>query len=381
MAIPFIVFLHIGQVLAQEESDPPPAGPKGESVKDDVTGPVEITVTVPVTESVVPTITPTVMQTVTESVSPTETPVPVIVITPTETVAPTPNLEPTATPDYGRDDYEVDSFEQPALWTGTMRRTFSPAGDQDFVLYFIKSGRTVIKTKDLTGAADTVIEVWHGDEFIATDDDSGEGLASYVVVQSDREMEVVIIVRNKAVGYGPTVGYTLEIVPEAEFTPTPTQPATSTPVPVQPTQTPFVVTATPAPTNTPEPTSTPRPPVPQGPLPTPTPSMEFVLRVDVFIDADRDGELDSGEGINGIFIEARTLDTTVSFTGYSQNGIAVIEVICPPGSHSPFNQLEVVVPYLQESKFLNINLNQTEGSQTLITNFALDAPVLPIALP
>lgn len=385
IAIPFVLLFWVSQTMAQDDSGPTPE-PIYSEAGSALTGTVGISWTVPATPTIVvpptvvvpPTIAPTETPLSTETpaptaVPPTETAVPTIVSTET----PLPTEEPTTSPaeeiDYGRDDYEPDSAESPALWTGTVRREFAPAADVDYVLYFIKPGQTTIQTKDLTGAADTVLEVWSGDEFLATDDDSGEGLASLIRLDSDSEKQVVIIIRNKAVGFGRGVGYTLEIVPQALFTPTPTLRATSTPIPQQPTATPFVITATPAPTA--EPTVS--LPVVRGPLPTATPSMEFVLRVDVFIDADRDGELDAGEGIDGIFIEARTLDTKVSFSGYTQNGIAIIEVICPPGSHSPFSQLEVLAPYLQRSKFLDINQNEN----TFITNFALEAAVLPIALP
>ena len=150
----------------------------------------------------------------------------------------------------------------------------STAGDIDYVLYLIKPGKTLIETSDLTGAADTQIEVYNrtDDQLISKDDDSGVGLGSYLVVASEKEQEVLIVVRNKSLGYGEEVGYTLQIVPEAVFTPTPTGIPTQTPTAIPPTQTPFVITATPEPTQPPAPVSQ----APAGPRLTATPALEFI---------------------------------------------------------------------------------------------------------
>ena len=236
------------------------------------------------------TMTPTV---VIETVTPVPTETEMPTATPTATSEPTmpPTMVPTAVPvDYGNDPYEGetgDSFPLPSAYLGRMLRTFAPAGDVDYVQYFAKAGITQIQTMNLAGAADTYIEVYDpSGNLIARDDDSGTGLASFLQLTLAQEQLIVIVVSNKAVGYGAAVTYDVEIIPQAAFTPTPTPTTEATTRPVntpRPTHTP-IPTAVPtqAPTHTPQPTIVVAPVVNRAPRATPTPQVAYMLRIEVF---------------------------------------------------------------------------------------------------
>lgn len=307
--------------------------------------------------------------------------------TPTLTATPLPSSTPTATPlpsmtpDWG-DIYEPDSAEHPAIYTGPMRRTFAPTGDIDYVIYRLK-GETLIRTSNLTGAADTSIEVWDIQSnvlLIANDDHNG--LASEVIVRGDGERDALMIIHNQSLGYGAEVGYTLEIIPQANYTPTPIAPPTGTPVPA-PTDTPhptIAVTYTPYPTYTPFPSATPPPtavPPPSGPRATATPSVQLILRVEIFLDADADESRDPTEGVGQVWVEVNALDGSYTSSGYTDDqGVFLLQVDCPSGK-APIEQMEVAVPYLQQAQQIELEANDN----LRVVAFPLSAPVLPIALP
>jgi len=283
-----------------------------------------------------------------------------------------PTFTPSPTP--AGDDYEPDSLEYPAIYTGKMFRSFSPQSDIDYVLYHVKPGEVQIFTSGLEGEADTYIEVYDvaTNTLLERDDDSGYGLSSLVQFVSSRERDILIIIHNKSLGYGESVLYDLTIIQEENFTPTPIPAATNTPVP-QPTERP---TQTPLPTYTPFPTPIPLPTLPPE---TPNPSTLFHLRVEVFTDADQDGILDIGEGVDGMMVDVNALDLAAEHVqgGYTENGILILEIICPHGVDVA-NTLEISIPYLQETQLL-------DGADTLentaVVQFILDTPLLPIQMP
>jgi hypothetical protein len=294
-----------------------------------------------------------------------------------------PTMTPTATavPVQG-DAYEVDSWEAPAIYTGKMFRSFAPDQDVDYILYHIKPGITQIQTANLTGAADTFIELYdvQTEELLGRDDDSGTGLASRIAFTTDREQDVLIVITNKALGYGEGVLYDVEIIPQANFTPTPTVPPTQTPRPIdtpipQTTERP---TQTPLPTYTPYPTMTPAP-TRAVPRLTPTPTTLFSLRVEVFTDADADGILDIGEGVHNVMVDVNSLDRASAHvqSGYTENGILVLEIICPPETELA-TALEISVPYLQQTQLLD---GIETIDETTVIRFILDAPLLPVQMP
>lgn len=304
--------------------------------------------------------------------------------TPTETAQPTETSTPTATStatptstSMAGDAYEIDSYGQPAIYTGKMFRSFSPNQDIDYVLYHVKVGQVEIQTLNLAGEADTFVEVfdYQTGNLLARDDDGGYGLASRINLYVDRELDILVVITNKALGYGESVLYDLEITQEADFTPTPTPLPTQTPMP-QPTTRP---TQTPLPTYTPYPTPISPPPAPPLPRATATPSTLFHLRIEVFTDADMDGILDIGEGVENVFVDVNSLDRAAEHLqgGYTQNGILILEITCPPGADIA-TALEISVPYLQETQILE---GADSLDETAVVQFILNAPLLPIRMP
>ncbi|MCB0032895.1 MAG: hypothetical protein KDE51_02655, partial [Anaerolineales bacterium] len=97
----------------------------------------------------------------------------------------------------------------------------------------------------------------------------------------------------------------------------------------------------------------------------------------VFTDADNDQILDSGEGIEEMHVVANSLAGDYTTAGVTTNGILTLEILCPPGK-PPLDDLEISVPYLGQTQLLT-NLTTAEG--TTVVQFALPAPLLPIALP
>ena len=370
-----LLFLAITNA-AEAEDEAPTETPITTST---ITPTVTVTETIPTVTAIAVTMTPTI-----EPVTPVPTEIPVTPepteIPATPTAVPTVTSVPTvATPDYGGDLYEADSREFPAAYMGSMLRSFSPEGDIDYVHYRAKAGQTEIRTGNLGGAADTYLEIYNSaGTLIARDDDSGSGLASAIWLMLDAEETILIVVSNKSLGYGPLVTYDLQIIPQAEFTPTPTlPPATATPI--QPTATPIPATATAVPTVTPVPTvATPVAVIqqPRGPLPTATPHIEYLLRVEVFTDDDNDGVLDVGEGIQGVEIDIRTLDLNYETGGPTTNGVLVIPIICPDDTHD-VSQLEISIPYLQQTQIVDMS----NVGHTAVVQFPLNAPLLPVQMP
>ena len=335
-------------------------------------------------QEVTPTPTPTAVPSATPELTvepapsstpePTETEAPTATAAPTGTPTSTPTVELTPTPGPTSDLYEVDSAARPQPYAGAVRRCFYPVGDVDYLLFNGKVGRTEVATYSLSGGVDTQLAVRVGDQIVAADDDSGEGLASRVTVQLAQETQLIIEVANKAVAYGEEACYSVVIIPEAVFTPTPTA------IPTRE----IPVTATPWPTYTPYPSPTPLPPtaVPPQPVvraPVPVaPIVQFTLRVEVFIDGDEDLALDVGEGVEAVRVAAANLRGDYRLEGVTAGGVLVLDIECPPGE-PPHQALEVQVPYLQETQLVEIRPEQ--DGEVVVVQFPLPAPILPINLP
>ena len=338
-----------------------------------------LTMTVTITPTMV---VETVMPEATATTEPTVTPTTEPTMTPTTEPTVRPTAEPTAVPvDYGNDPYEGstgDSFAVPSPYLGKMLRAFAPVGDVDYIHYFAKAGVTEIRTLNLAGAADTYLEVYDGSgTLIGRDDDSGTGLASALQLILSQEQVILVVVSNKSLGYGAAVTYDIELIPQAEFTPTPTPTTAAT---TAATRTPQPA-ATVAPTQTPTQTPTPPPtivvaPVSVTPRATATPRIDYVLRVELFTDEDGDMVLDSGEGIQQLVVEVNSLDLVYRTRGQTTDGIVIIPVICPPEAHD-VSQLEISVPYLGQTQVVDMN----SAEQTVVVQFRLEAPLLPVQLP
>lgn len=340
--------------------------------------------------------------------------------TPTPTV-PAPTVGPGA-----EDPYENDTPPHQPGYSGPQLRTFNPNGDVDFVRYRLKAGLpTWFQTSDLTGGADTVIHVLRdddgaineGDVWLGSDDDSGEGLRSNLLLEVEADMWVRVMIENKGSGWGPATGYSFRILTAEQATPTPTStprptemvPPPAPPLPTvrptytaYPTYTPFPSpTATVMATYTPYPTYTPAPrvqetgsqpntapvtgganratdsqpaPAPAAPpvapiLPTPvTPS---TLRLEVFLDSNQNGLMDWGEEINDVLVYVTTRQRTWESEAYTQQGEALIPLSGLPTAQ----EVLVLVPYLHRSGVVSV-----EG--TLITSsIDLTLPVYPAYLP
>ncbi len=313
-----------------------------------------------------PTETETPTATFVPTMEPTETPLPAATSTPTAAITAGPTSDP----------YEVDSATRPQPYSGAVRRCFYPEGDVDYLLFNGKTGQTEVATYSLSGGVDTQLAVRVGDQIVAADDDSGEGLASRVTVQLAQETQLVIEVANKAVAYGAEACYSVVIIPEAVFTPTPTA------IPTRE----IPATATPWPTYTPYPSPTPLPPPPRAVPPQPRPAapvpaalvVQFTLRVEVFIDGDEDLALDVGEGVEAVRVAAANLRGDYRLEGVTAGGVLVLDIECPPGE-PPHQALEVQVPYLQETKLVEIRPEQ--DGEVVVVQFPLPAPILPINLP
>ena len=101
-----------------------------------------------------------------------------------------------------------------------------------------------------------------------------------------------------------------------------------------------------------------------------------MLRIEVFIDADNDLVLDSGEGIQEMVVRVNTLDLVYRTSGQTTAGIAIIPVVCPPDVHD-MSSLEISIPYLGQTQVVDMS----QAGNTAVVQFSHDAPVLPVQMP
>ena len=376
-----------------------------------------VTVDVPATT---PTPSPTTVMT-TPIITPT-----VIIIepTPTRPSTETPVATATTTPTTVRSDrYEPDSQAAPIAYTGMQLRSFHSAEDADYVVYRLKANvQTWFRTTNLRGSADTVLTAYHLHQghLLGRNDDDDNGFGSQIGLNLPEDTDLLIVVENKAMGYGDNVTYQFDIVTEVAqppttpatlyptYTPLPTYTPfpSSTPMP-QPTWTPYPTDTpipwTPHPTDTPIPwptatkqvwpTPTPLPtgpwytptPVPVWPTATPQPTRQAIvvvaprttetpipclIRIELFQDRDDDGLFEPGEGLHGVYIEADTLLSDWTTSGYTHNGVLIIDTHGGVGE-----EIEIRLPYLHQTA----HVETVEGVVTV--TIPLPAPKLPIALP
>lgn len=327
--------------------------------------------------------TPTATDTPLPTSTPTHTPTPLPTGTPTLPPTPTPTNTPTA-----GDAYELDNPPQSAAYAGPQLRSFNPNGDIDYVRYRLKGGLTTyITTQDLTGAADTEIFVYRDDDgylteddpLLAYDDDGGVGLGSRIVIEVAADIDVTIVIQNRAIAFGPEVGYSIRIIDSLNATPTPTPTflptftpwPTYTPYPsptaVVPTYTPFP-TYTPYPPPTAAPTSPPRPGGGYVPQPTPLPD---VISIHIYIDFNGDQLMGVGEEASGVLVIMSTPDKRHSVEGYTQGGSITFQM--PPEFPDNITEVLVTVPYLNRSGVFVVGEDGAE--------IRLKAPTFPVFLP
>ena len=384
---------------------------------------VPATIETPTLEATMPKVTPTAEVT---SASNEVTPIPVvtptvIAIEPTATPLATETPIPTVTTistvqatTVRSDRYEPDSQAAPIPYTGMQLRSFHSADDADYVVYRVKANvQTWLRTTNLRGSADTVLTAYHLHQghLLGSNDDDGNGFSSQLNLNLTEDTDLLIVIENKAMGYGDNVTYQFEIITEIEQPPTaaPTTPATVYPTYTPlPTYTPFPSsTPTPQPTWTPYPTYTPIPwptatkqtwptvtPLPTGPWYTPTPTRVWptatprpaqqvaivpqatattvpcLIRVEVFQDRDGDDTFEPGEGIHAVYIEASTFMSDWTTSGYTNNGVLTIDTHGGVGE-----EIEIRLPYLHQTA----HVETVEGVVTV--TILLPAPKLPIALP
>lgn len=350
-----------------------------------------------------PTATPIMTPTVTTA-EPTETSLPTAIPSLAATV--TPTSQPTTV---RGDRYEPDSQAAPIPYTGMQLRSFHAADDVDYVVYRLKANvRTWLRTTNLRGSADTVLTAYHLHQghLLGSSDDDGSGFGSQLSFNLPEDVDLLIAIENKAMGYGDNVTYQFEIITEVELpaTATSTTPATLYPTYTPlPTYTPFPsATPTVQPTWTPYPTYTPPAvarqiwptptPLPVGPWYTPTPkawptatpqptrsaavaqatatNSACFVRIEVFQDRDGDDVFEPGEGIHAVYIEAGTLLSDWTASGYTNSGVLVLDTHAAVGE-----EVAIRLPYLHQTA----HVETVEGVVTV--TISLPAPKLPIALP
>lgn len=107
---------------------------------------------------------------------------------------------------------------------------------------------------------------------------------------------------------------------------------------------------------------------------TPTPTLPpTLLRLVVYMDANNNGEFDSGEGVDHLFVLAKLGETWLKY-GYTANGILVFTL--PPETPAGM-QIAVETPYLHWSKQVKAPEQSGQADAILI----LEPPKLPVFLP
>jgi hypothetical protein len=261
----------------------------------------------------------------------------------------------------------------------------------------MKGGMTTwFETYACSGGADTEISLYDDeDALLGRDDDSGEGLCSRFSARRSADTWVTVHIRNRGQSWGSSSSYSFRIVTAAEATPTvtptstpyilptPTQYKPPTPKPYPTPRPPVVIpTSTPKlyPTPTRKATATPlfsgktptplpiTPPVlpqtptvtgtvvtvtvrsPLGMTSTPTPTHIItktrLIRVQVYIDENKNSQLDPGEGVDNLlalaFVEKGKKWQSSGSTEDGKVDISIPEM-------KKGTEVEVKIPYLHRS--------------------------------
>jgi hypothetical protein len=285
-------------------------------------------------------------------------------LTGTPTASPTITVTPAPTQPACLDAYEGDGAYTDArlllINDAPQHRSFCPAGDADWLKFFAARGKAyTIKTLNpATGPAagvDTYVYLFNSDgqTLIDQNDDGGDGVNSAIQFFPQRDDYYYVQIKNKGDIGGNNQLYDIQIMVQPGV---PIQPGTATPIiapivttspapptqavaptqvlpptqappgatPVPPTAAPPVATTAPPPvappTETPpsqEPpppgdvTATPEPPVLLPPTGNNPGSPNLVnLPVVVYVDMNRNGRFDAGEGVRNLGLVFRTADGT-----------------------------------------------------------------------
>ena len=209
-----------------------------------------------------PTLTPTPTATSTPTATPTgtlpPTNTPTVTSTPTATPTPThtPTSTPTATATIPPDVFEADNSSGTASAISTdgtgQVHNFHASGDPNWMKFTATAGNLyTVRTSNLGPRADTIIFLYDtdGSSLLASDNDSGDGLASLIENwQAPSSGTFFVRVRPANANFGHGTEYTLSVV---ETIPTATATSTATSTPTE------TATGTPPATSTPTPTGTP----------------------------------------------------------------------------------------------------------------------------
>jgi hypothetical protein len=298
-------------------------------------------------------------------------------LTGTPTASPTITSTPAPTQPACLDAYEPDgSYTDASLLLindAPQHRSFCPAGDADWLKFFAARGKAyTIKTLNpVTGPAagvDTYVYLFNSDgqTLIDQNDDGGDGVNSAIQFFPQRDDYYYVQIKNKGDIGGNNQLYDIQIVVQPGV---PIQPGTATPIiapivttspVVPPTAVPPTVAppppgataAPPTPTTAVPPTAAPAPPTepPPGAAPTDTPAGQeppppgdvtatpeppvllpptgnnpgsprlISLPVGVYVDVNRNGRYDAGEGVRDLALIFRTSDGTTETSARTGRG-------------------------------------------------------------
>ena len=104
---------------------------------------------------------------------------------------------------------------------------------------------------------------------------------------------------------------------------------------------------------------------------TPTVAGVGTIRVEIFLDTNRNEIMEWGEEVNDVLVYVTTRDRAWSSEAYTANGEALIPLAGVPTDE----QVIVLVPYLHQGGVVKVK------STTITSSIPLDVPVYPAYLP